>query len=81
MSKEIIKEYTKDGVTILWQPGKCIHSAVCVGGLPDVFKPKGKPWIDMEGATIESIAEQVRKCPSGALSVKTSETKPVEKTV
>lgn len=70
MSKEIIKEYTKDNLTILWKPGKCIHSAVCVGGLPEVFRPKDKPWIDMDGAKAESIAEQVKKCPSGALSLK-----------
>lgn len=81
MSKEIVKEYTKDGVTILWKPGKCIHSAVCVGGLPEVFKPKEKPWIDTEGATGERIAEQVKKCPSGALSVKAAENKPVESIV
>lgn len=81
MSKEIIKEYTKDGVTILWQPGKCIHSAVCVGGLPEVFKPNEKPWINIDGATGERIAEQVKKCPSGALSLKTAEKKAVEKVV
>lgn len=78
MSKEIIKEYTKDDVTILWKPKKCIHSAVCVGGLPEVFKPEEKPWINMEGAKVERIVEQVRKCPSGALSLKTKESKPNE---
>jgi uncharacterized Fe-S cluster protein YjdI len=27
-----------------------------------------KPWIDVNGASLDAIAAQVRKCPSGALS-------------
>ncbi|MDX1629112.1 MAG: (4Fe-4S)-binding protein, partial [Fulvivirga sp.] len=53
------------------------HSGICVNGLPGVFKPKQKPWIDMEGATTSEIIAQVKKCPSGALSyyLKGDETK------
>jgi uncharacterized Fe-S cluster protein YjdI len=36
--------------------------------LIEVFNPREKPWIKMGGATSESIMEQVKKCPSGALS-------------
>ena len=63
------KHYTKEHVTVVWQPKKCIHSAVCVRGLPTVFQPASKPWIKMEGASVDAIAAQVRKCPSGALSL------------
>ncbi|MEP7107476.1 MAG: (4Fe-4S)-binding protein [Ferruginibacter sp.] len=62
-------EYTRDGVTILWQPDKCIHSGVCVRGLSTVFNPGKSPWIDMSKAETARIAEQVKKCPSGALSL------------
>ena len=34
----------------------------------EFFDPRRKPWIEMEQATTEEIIEQVRKCPSGALS-------------
>jgi uncharacterized Fe-S cluster protein YjdI len=64
------KEYTKDNVTILWDSSICIHSAVCVKGLPYVFKPKDAPWIKIENDSIENIVEQVKKCPSGAISIK-----------
>jgi len=33
-----------------------------------VFNPNEKPWIKMDGASTERIIEQVKKCPSGALS-------------
>jgi len=36
--------------------------------LPEVFKPKEKPWIRPEESTTEKIIVQVTKCPSGALS-------------
>lgn len=62
-------KYEKDGVTVLWQPEKCTHSGVCVRGLGDVFNPAVRPWVDMEGAPIGRIIEQVRRCPSKALSI------------
>jgi uncharacterized Fe-S cluster protein YjdI len=66
--KETVKRYTNGEVTVIWQPALCIHSAVCVGGLPQVFHPKELPWITLERATTEAITRQVDRCPSGALS-------------
>ena len=67
MGKETFK-YTNNEVTVVWKPNTCIHSTLCWKGLIEVFNPKEKPWIKMDGATTEKIIEQVRKCPSGALS-------------
>lgn len=67
---EVIKEYSNDEVTIIWQPGICSHSAVCAKGLAKVFNPKRRPWIDMQGSDTQSIVETVKQCPSGALSIK-----------
>ena len=64
------KEYKKEGVIVLWQPDKCIHSGICARGLSKVFKPKEKPWIQTENATKEEIVKQVLACPSKALSIK-----------
>ena len=66
MSK--IKEYTNGETTIVWEAGKCIHSAMCVKGLPEVFKPKELPWIKIDAAKTELLVNQVKACPSGALS-------------
>ncbi len=67
---DIIKEYSKDDVTVVWQPNKCIHSTNCWRGLPKAFNPKEKPWIALDNVTAEEIIQQVMKCPSGALSIK-----------
>jgi uncharacterized Fe-S cluster protein YjdI len=67
MSRETFK-YINGEVTVVWKPKVCIHSTVCWKGLIEVFNPKEKPWIKMDGAATERIIEQVRKCPSGALS-------------
>ncbi|OYQ43781.1 (4Fe-4S)-binding protein [Flavobacterium aurantiibacter] len=62
------KKYTNGEVTILWQPKLCIHAAFCAKELPAVFKPKDKPWIQPENASTADIVNQVKRCPSGALS-------------
>lgn len=79
MSKK--KEYTNGEVTIVWEPKTCIHSGICVKGLPEVFRPKVRPWIRINEASTEALVKQVKNCPSGALSYfmndeadKTSET-------
>jgi uncharacterized Fe-S cluster protein YjdI len=68
---DLTKEYSNGEVTIVWKPEVCIHSTICwkaATGLPAVFKPQEKPWIRLDGAPTELIIEQIKKCPSGALS-------------
>jgi uncharacterized Fe-S cluster protein YjdI len=61
-------EYTNGEITIVWQPAICQHSGLCVAGLPLVFKPEERPWIEPAAAATADLAAQVSKCPSGALS-------------
>lgn len=70
MSDSNKKEYTNGEITIIWEPGICAHSGICARGLPKVFRPKERPWIQMEEATSEELIKQVEQCPSGALSWK-----------
>lgn len=64
------KEYKKDNLVVGWNPDICIHSAVCAKGLPTVFKPKERPWIQMDNASLSEIKQQVLKCPSKAIFIK-----------
>ncbi len=63
-----MKEYTNGEVTVVWKPEACIHSRICFTGLPGVFNPRRRPWIDMSPGETERIIGQVKNCPSGALS-------------
>jgi uncharacterized Fe-S cluster protein YjdI len=60
--------YTNGEVTVIWKPDMCKHSTICWKNLREVFDPFVKPWIRMEGASTERIVQQVKQCPSGALS-------------
>ncbi len=62
-----VKEYSNGEVTVVWEAEKCIHSAICVKGLPNVFMPEAKPWIKIDAASTNDLVNAVKKCPSGAL--------------
>ena len=63
-----IQEYKNDKIIVRFDPRICIHSGVCVRGLRAVFDIEKRPWVNVEGASAEAIAEQIKRCPSGALS-------------
>lgn len=63
------KSYSNGEVTISWEPEKCIHSGICARTLPNVYKPKEKPWITIENASSEELIQQVALCPSKALTI------------
>lgn len=64
----ITKEYSNGEVTIVWKPARCIHSQKCFNGLPGVFDPAKRPWVNAKGADTAHIIAQVSECPSTALS-------------
>ncbi len=76
--KEVIKRYSNDEVTVVWQPSKCIHSKKCFHGLPQVFDPGNRPWVNIKGGSTTAIIDQVKACPSGALSIKQEASSAVE---
>ena len=56
MGKKI--EYTNGELTIIWQPELCQHAGICVKTLPCVYKPKERPWIQIENATTAELIAQ-----------------------
>lgn len=69
MESEKTIRYTKEDLTVVWKPQRCIHSCRCWKELISVFDPRKRPWVDLNGAPPEQIRDQVSKCPSGALSL------------
>ena len=66
----MIKHYSNDNITVIWQPDLCRHTGICFRGSPEVFDPRRRPWIQLEPADTATIIAQVDRCPSGALSWK-----------
>ena len=62
-----LQVYETDEISVSFAPDVCKHTGVCLRGLPDVFDVKRKHWIRPELATAAEVAEQVKRCPSGAL--------------
>ena len=64
------RDYAGKEVVISFDARRCIHAAECVRGAPKVFDPEARPWIKPDGASGDHIAEVVRRCPTGALSMR-----------
>jgi len=61
-------EYSNGELTIIWQPDLCIHAGLCVRTLPNVYKPTERPWVKIQNATTQELIDQIKLCPSGALT-------------
>ena len=59
--------YRNEHIAVYWDRTQCVHVGYCFQGLPEVFKPQERPWIDPNWAEPAQIAEVVMRCPSGAL--------------
>jgi len=64
------KVFTNGEITVIWKPDICEHSGNCARGLPAVFKPGERPWVQISAASSEDIKRTIDTCPSGALSYK-----------
>jgi uncharacterized Fe-S cluster protein YjdI/CDGSH-type Zn-finger protein len=61
------KKYSGEGIDVYYEPRLCIHAARCVAGLPHVFDPAARPWIQPHNAGAEELSTIVEQCPTGAL--------------
>jgi len=62
------RTYETEGLRVYWDSERCIHTAICLGGLPSVFSNDTRPWITVDGASTDEVAAMIEKCPSGALA-------------
>jgi uncharacterized Fe-S cluster protein YjdI len=59
--------YANDAIEVRWEPRLCIHTGNCWRNLGEVFDPEARPWVNVDGADPERIAETILTCPTGAL--------------
>jgi uncharacterized Fe-S cluster protein YjdI len=67
---DVTRVYETAQIAISWRAQRCVHSAVCLQGLPEVFDVRRRPWVLPEDAPADAIAAIVARCPSGALHVR-----------
>ncbi len=61
------RKYTNGEITVYWKPSQCIHATTCFRELLDVFNPRKRPWVNMQGAPTKRIIEVTDKCPTQAI--------------
>ena len=72
------RNYEAEGIRVHWDSDLCIHTAICLNGLPEVFDTQRRPWIDVNAADADRIAHVVERCPTGALTYERLDGKPGE---
>src|SRR3712207_5702417 len=65
--RHIRREYRTEAIAVEWEPAYCIHTASCIRSQPQVFNPQDRPWVHIEAADADTIAQAVQRCPTGAL--------------
>jgi uncharacterized Fe-S cluster protein YjdI/CDGSH-type Zn-finger protein len=61
------RKYSGDGIDVFYEAPLCIHAKECVHGLPDVFDPEKRPWIEPRNAPAAALVTTIERCPTGAL--------------
>ena len=75
---EDLHEYEGEDVEVTYDVLRCIHARECVRGLPAVFDPDRRPWIDPDNASTDDLAEVIERCPTGALHYERHDGGPAE---
>lgn len=69
MARKRFYDYRGERLAVRFEPGRCIHAEECIRGLPAVFDPDRRPWIDPDRAAADKVEAVVRRCPTGALQL------------
>jgi uncharacterized Fe-S cluster protein YjdI/CDGSH-type Zn-finger protein len=72
------RSYETSRIRVHWNAERCIHTAICLTNLPEVFNLKHRPWVDINAAQADLIAATIEKCPSGALTYERLDGEPGE---
>jgi uncharacterized Fe-S cluster protein YjdI/CDGSH-type Zn-finger protein len=61
------RTYEDDSIRVLWDSSLCIHTGFCISAGSGAFDPQRRPWVDLDLAETDVIAQAVEACPTGAL--------------
>jgi uncharacterized Fe-S cluster protein YjdI/CDGSH-type Zn-finger protein len=61
------KVYRGKDIEVSFDLDICIHIGECLRGQPQVFDLNRRPWALPDMAEADTVADVVRRCPSGAL--------------
>ncbi len=75
---DVEREYANDAIVVTWEPKFCTHTARCLMALPRVFDSTARPWVEIDAADPDEIAEVVQQCPTGALGFRRLDSGPQE---
>ena len=61
------RTYETAAIRVHWESALCIHTGRCLQALPQVFDVNRRPWVDVQAAEADAIADAVERCPTSAL--------------
>jgi CDGSH-type Zn-finger protein/uncharacterized Fe-S cluster protein YjdI len=73
-----IYEYRGGKIVVTYDVERCIHARECVLGMPAVFDPDRRPWVDPDAGDADALAGVVARCPTGALHFARTDNGPAE---
>ena len=86
MKRERVIRYKSKDLVVYFHVDRCTHVAECIKGAPKVFDSTRRPWVIVDAAKPDKVAEVILRCPTGALHFKRTdggweETKPENNTI
>lgn len=70
--------YRGERIVVTYDAKRCIHARECVRGLPEVFDPGRRPWVNPGAADADAVAAVIARCPTGALHFERRDGGPAE---
>jgi uncharacterized Fe-S cluster protein YjdI len=68
MPDKPLQRRSSETIEVTFDPNRCAHAAECLRRAPEVFDLQARPWMQPEHLDAETLAEVIRRCPSGALA-------------